>query len=607
MRTASALPDLPDQKCLCCGVYGFGENAAIEGRRMGVFSVGLAIFAAFWSVGLSKMTTVIPHDAHPGYNVKKFQSNNGLDYKLLDSDFSQFFTMLHDGSIMTVSDVSPLVNHPVDLVVLEKKGNASITHMLELYVLDRKNMLSFKTECSEEIVGSVPENSPSGTKITGIPLLQATSDASSTVAVTYSIIAGNEGNSFELQNILTGDCLENVTVNDTKGGVNIVTAQLLDREDISHYVLTIQASDPSGVNKAVTNVVINVEDENDNSPVFTQKVYRFVVGDDSMEGDNITMTWKRFSSIGKVEATDADGDKIAYKLATPTNFLVIVPQTGDLLLSQEPIEEIELELVVEAHDLRIPSRTSPRPAQVIFHFKPAENSKVDIDLDLQHLEEQHELHRTKRRVTRAVRPTKRIEFTETDGDTDGRNVFQLEKETDRETFKIRDENAWVTVDPNGSVRVKKKWDYEELGPEKTIDFWVIITNAEKGVISFLQNTIAAKPLSCKIINTVDNTETCIVRLSIFPAIENIAAGACTLRARSLNFSCRLHPLLILLLLSKPPPAKFYRAISIDRHARPLCELLDTLATSPAGTAGVGASRRRPLTTPHAAKNREKVL
>lgn len=84
--------------------------------------------------------------------------------------------------------------------------------------------------------------------------------------------------------------------------------------------------------------------------------------------------------------------------------------------------------------------------------------------------------RDKRRVTRAVRPTKRIEFTEADGEPEGKIVFQLEKESEHETFKIRDENPWVTVEPNGAVRVKKKWDYEELGKEKTIDFWVIITN-----------------------------------------------------------------------------------------------------------------------------------
>ena len=85
--------------------------------------------------------------------------------------------------------------------------------------------------------------------------------------------------------------------------------------------------------------------------------------------------------------------------------------------------------------------------------------------------------RPKRRATRAVRPTKRSEFTEADGQVEGKIVFQLEKESQHETFKIRDENPWVTVEPNGAVRVKKRWDYEELGREKTIDFWVIITNS----------------------------------------------------------------------------------------------------------------------------------
>ncbi|XP_050307494.1 neural-cadherin-like [Anthonomus grandis grandis] len=415
--------------------------------------------------------SVIPHDAHPGYSVKKFNEH----YTLVNSSFSEFFTMLQDGSIMTVSDVSPLVDQPVDLLVLENNGNMTKKHLVQLYVLDRKNMLQFKDE-SEEIVGRVEENQPIGTRVTGLSLIQAT--GSHNFPVTYSIIAGNIGQAFGLRNSVTGDNMANVTV-DNSGGVYIVTAQVLDREDIPRYVLTIQASDLSGINKAITNIVIEILDENDNSPVFSQKVYRFIVGDDSMEGDNVTTNWKRFSSIGKVEATDADGDKVAYKLVTPTNFLVIVPQTGDILLALEPMEEVELELVVEAHDLRVPSRTSPRPAQIIFHFKPSENNGV---LDLQRLEEDdiHILHRDKRRVTRAVRPTKRIEFTETDGEQEGRVVFQLEKETEKETFKIRDENSWVIVEPNGSVKVRKKWDYEELGPEKTIDFWVTITNAEKG-------------------------------------------------------------------------------------------------------------------------------
>jgi hypothetical protein len=43
--------------------------------------------------------------------------------------------------------------------------------------------------------------------------------------------------------------------------------------------------------------------------------------------------------------------------------------------------------------------------------------------------------RVKRRVTRAVRPTKRTDFTEADGEPEGKIVFQLEKESEHETFK----------------------------------------------------------------------------------------------------------------------------------------------------------------------------
>lgn len=94
-----------------------------------------------------------------------------------------------------------------------------------------------------------------------------------------------------------------------------------------------------------------------------------------------------------------------------------------------------------------------------------------------------QVHRIqKRRVTRAVRPTKKQDSTEADGSVEGKIVFSLEKENEKETYKIRDENKWVTVTANGSVMVRQKWDYEELGPDKTIDFWVTITNTGNGEI-----------------------------------------------------------------------------------------------------------------------------
>ena len=40
-------------------------------------------------------------------------------------------------------------------------------------------------------------------------------------------------------------------------------------------------------------------------------------------------------------------------------------------------------------------------------------------------------------MTRAVRPTKRNDLSEADGEPEGKIVFQLEKESEHETFKIR--------------------------------------------------------------------------------------------------------------------------------------------------------------------------
>lgn len=78
-------------------------------------------------------------------------------------------------------------------------------------------------------------------------------------------------------------------------------------------------------------------------------------------------------------------------------------------------------------------------------------------------------------VFASVRPTKSYDFKESDGAMPGNIMFQLDKKHPSEVFKIESPNRWVSVDANGAVRVKEAWDFEQLGKEKTIDFWVFIT------------------------------------------------------------------------------------------------------------------------------------
>lgn len=240
---------------------------------------------------------------------------------------------------------------------------------------------------------------------------------------------------------------------------------------------------------------------------------------------------KEFPVLGVITAEDADSkDTVVYQLSTPTDVIVIIPQTGQVVLTADPLNMTagsKMEFLAEAHDLRAPVRVTQQPAQIWLNiFKQPTDEEIygkymeKFANDLyqqQHETYYHYFHRPctmgnnnwlfscdrlkskkiseneirnlrntlsegsfhriiKRRVTRAVRPTKRIELSETDGENEGRVVFQVEKESERETFKMREENPWISVEPNGAVRVKKKWDFEELGPEKVIDFWVVITN-----------------------------------------------------------------------------------------------------------------------------------
>ncbi|KAI5641444.1 neural-cadherin [Phthorimaea operculella] len=421
--------------------------------------------ALLCALGLALQTralTLLPHDVRPGHAVRHFAGNHSR-YTLLDPEFSPYFTLLDDGLLMTTSDLAPLIDRPVNLAVLEQTPYSSSAHSIRLLVVDRRRMLHFPGNGG--LRGEISENSAPGTAV-DLPPIRATAMLD-VGPIAYKIIKGNEDNVFALRDKTKGTTTPKVRSVITEGDVEIISTKPLDAEEKNLYNIVIQATDLNGANKASLPIRIEVLNENDHAPIFDQEVYYFAVNGTPDEcGPNGTAHWQRFSNIGTVHAYDADGDRIYYSLTSPSNLAVIVPQTGELILAGEP-DGHEAELRVLAHDTGSPPRKS-------------QPSRIFIEFIIRNRKELPTLHREKRRVTRAVRPTKRIEFTEADGSKEGRAVFTLEKETDRETFKIRDENAWVTVEPSGIVKVKKKWDYEELGPEKTIDFWVTITNAGNG-------------------------------------------------------------------------------------------------------------------------------
>ena len=69
-----------------------------------------------------------------------------------------------------------------------------------------------------------------------------------------------------------------------------------------------------------------VKNENDNVPVFKQKIYTFTA----------PRATRRFTAVGQVTAEDADGDPVVYRLTRPPGPFVVVPQTGEIILTESP-------------------------------------------------------------------------------------------------------------------------------------------------------------------------------------------------------------------------------------------------------------------------------
>ncbi|XP_064079326.1 neural-cadherin-like isoform X1 [Macrobrachium nipponense] len=397
-------------------------------------------------------STAVPHDVSPAHIVHKIKLKDGQAVnRLMDTEYSDYFAVLDNGEVMTVAKVAPLLGKIVNLKVSTgfPDGRTQL-FVVRIAVKDQQAMLRF---LKPEYDAYVYENMPAGTELQGLDELEAMGDEE----IRYELLGGHSV--FALHHV---------------GGIpTVVTRQSLDREAEDLYKLTLRAFDKEGLDSTEAKIIVHIQDMNDHAPVFTQSMFYFFV----------PLNFSRFDKIGRVVAHDGDGDKVVYRLAYPSNTFTIIPQTGEIMLI-EPPETLVYELELEAFDKRKPTLYSDTLAKAHIEFRYPTDSLFtgeSNDIDSEDVYPDHALSkRSAGRVKRGqLRHTKEMVFSEADGSVEGKVVFQLEKEIQWETFKIRDDNPWVEVDPNGAVRVKKKWDYEELGPEKTIDFWVTITNNDR--------------------------------------------------------------------------------------------------------------------------------
>ncbi|KAG5330839.1 CAD86 protein, partial [Acromyrmex heyeri] len=228
-----------------------------------------------------------------------------------------------------------------------------------VFIKDQNDNYPEFTEDIYEV--SIPENCVEGTTVAWVQALDADSDNLGTHGIRYTTLGGS------IAHALTMDPLTGVITVKHPGSS-------FDRELVARHYLTVEARDNLGKgNRNAAQLIINIDDVNDNAPIFLQNKYEAVL----LENED------HFESPLIVEASDNDlngtrNSEIVYALVSSEfsrNFTIdpkrgIVTPTRPLDYEALPINQghkemiIQLRLTVRARDMGTPSLISDVPLMI---------------------------------------------------------------------------------------------------------------------------------------------------------------------------------------------------------------------------------------------------
>ncbi|KAK7006067.1 Cadherin EGF LAG seven-pass G-type receptor 2 [Halocaridina rubra] len=221
---------------------------------------------------------VIAHVQASDYDSGK---NGQVRYAIIGGNTAGHFTV--DGLSGEVRVAAPLdheTNRHYRLVIRAQDGGSpprSNTTQLLVNIRDvNDNTPRFYTPLFQE---TVQENVPTGFSIVRVQAFD--SDAGDNALLTYSIEGGGENLPVEVE--------------ESTGWV--VTRREMDREENHHYTFTVVARDHGDPpQSASATVILQIQDQNDNDPVFNPKNYEVVVSESDYPG----------TPVVTVTATDKD-------------------------------------------------------------------------------------------------------------------------------------------------------------------------------------------------------------------------------------------------------------------------------------------------------------
>ncbi|XP_072920653.1 protocadherin Fat 1a isoform X7 [Hemitrygon akajei] len=203
---------------------------------------------------------------------KDAEANADITYSIISgNEHGKFSIDPNTGAIFVLSSLDFETSHEYYLTVEVTDGGTPSLNDVATVNINVTDINDNTPKFSHDVyMAVISEDAPLGQLV--VTVIADDSDGPSNSQVRYSIINGNQGSPF--------------TIDNTKGQIKV--AQHLDREKISGYTLTVQASDngtPPRFN--TTTVNIDVADVNDNPPMFLQANYSVIIQENKQMGSSV--------------------------------------------------------------------------------------------------------------------------------------------------------------------------------------------------------------------------------------------------------------------------------------------------------------------------------
>eukprot|EP00794_Sanderia_malayensis_P011811 gene11811-13035_t len=207
--------------------------------------------------------------------------NSKLSYSISKGNDRNTFAISSSGEITTQDSIDrETISSYTLLVVVTDQGSPRLSTNSTVFVTVTDENDNYPNFQPLSYSVKVNETAAVGSEVVVLKAVDA--DAGENARISYSIISGNDQNHFSL--------------NESSG--KLIISQTLDWEKTTNYILTVKSNDHGVPSKSRTAfVTIEVLDNNDNSPVFTESKYAFQIYENSAEG----------RSVGRVTAEDKDG------------------------------------------------------------------------------------------------------------------------------------------------------------------------------------------------------------------------------------------------------------------------------------------------------------